>query len=639
MKWIPFKDLRIGRKLTRMSMIASASALLLSCAAFVTYELLTFDAVAAQHLHANAQIVGINVTPALLFRDPAAAAETLAALRATPNIISAAVYATDGALFAKYVRGFGNERSAIPPDLENARRAGRSGPDDLVVLSPILSDGKPAGTVYIQSDRREIEARLQGYAAISAAVLILSLAVALMVSAILQRRICAPILKLAEITRRIASQKDYSLRAAIGSKDEIGTLGAAFDEMLRQMQEQTESVQQSDRGSRALAEEVRRLNARLEERVAERTSQLQESQEQLRAATETANDAIVSADAAGNIINFNQGASRSFGYPFDEVIGKSLTLLMPARFHEAHLAGMKRYLATGEARVIGRTAVLTGRRKDGSEFPMELSLASWQSRGMAYFTAIIRDITEANRFAETLKSKNVELENANLSKDRFLASMSHELRTPLNAIIGFTGTLLMKLPGPLNADQERQLKTVQGSGRHLLSLINELLDLAKIEAGKVDLRLEATMCRTLVEEVVASLRPQAEAKGLQFDLMASKDELSVHTDQRVLSQIILNLANNAIKFTQAGSVLIHLRPHGEEIEIAVSDTGVGIRPEDQVKLFGAFSQVNDASRSMPEGTGLGLHLSRKLAGLLGGRITLQSEYGKGSTFTLTLART
>jgi PAS domain S-box-containing protein len=374
-----------------------------------------------------------------------------------------------------------------------------------------------------------------------------------------------------------------------------------------------------------------------EQRVAERTAELQQSQEQLRAATETANDAIVSADGNGNIINFNQVATRVFGYSVDETIGRPLTLLMPERLRDGHRAGMARYLATGEARLIGRTTTLTGRRKDGSEFPMELSLASWKSRGRAFFTGIIRDITDRNRFDETLRLKNVELENANFAKDRFLASMSHELRTPLNAIIGFTGTLLMKLPGPLNVDQERQLKTVQGSGRHLLSLINELLDLAKIEAGKVDLHLETTACRAVVEEVIASLRPQAEAKGLQFGLTACPDDTTVRTDRRVLSQIILNLANNAIKFTEAGSVLIHLRNGAGPVEIAVTDTGVGILPEDQEKLFGAFSQLNASPGPRREGAGLGLHLSRKLAELLGGKITFRSEHGKGSTFTLTLA--
>jgi protein-histidine pros-kinase len=223
------------------------------------------------------------------------------------------------------------------------------------------------------------------------------------------------------------------------------------------------------------------------------------------------------------------------------------------------------------------------------------------------------------------------------AKDRFLATMSHELRTPLNAIIGFTGTLLMKLPGPLNADQDKQLRTVQTSARHLLALINDLLDLAKIEAGKVELNLEPTPCRPLLEDVVAPLRPLAEGKGLELLIAAPAEEVVIRTDRRALAQIVLNLLNNAIKFTEHGSVRLGIARREIDgkgvVEFSVQDTGVGIRPEDHVKIFTAFTQVDAATRRQ-EGTGLGLHVSQKLAGLLGGTITCRSEYGKGSTFTL-----
>ena len=238
-----------------------------------------------------------------------------------------------------------------------------------------------------------------------------------------------------------------------------------------------------------------------------------------------------------------------------------------------------------------------------------------------------------------VKPLATKLADANQAKDRFLASMSHELRTPLNAIIGFTGTLLMKLPGPLNADQEKQLRTVQTGANHLLALINDLLDLAKIDAGKVALNLVFTDCREVIDEVAACLRPQADAKGLEFTVTAPQ-KLTVRTDRRALSQIVINLANNAIKFTERGSVRIRAERREENgsraLEISVEDTGIGIRPEDQKKLFGAFTQVDDSANRRYEGTGLGLHLSQKLAQALEGRIELKSEYGKGSTFTLVL---
>jgi len=238
-----------------------------------------------------------------------------------------------------------------------------------------------------------------------------------------------------------------------------------------------------------------------------------------------------------------------------------------------------------------------------------------------------------------VKPLATKLADANQAKDRFLASMSHELRTPLNAIIGFTGTLLMKLPGPLNTDQEKQLRTVQTGANHLLALINDLLDLAKIESGKVELNLVPTDCKKVIEEVAASLRPQAEGKGLEFTVTVPQG-LTMRSDRRALSQIVINLTNNAIKFTERGAVRVKAEQRegngGRALEISVEDTGIGIRPEDQKRLFGAFTQVDDSANRRYEGTGLGLHLSQKLAEALGGKIELKSEYGKGSTFTLVL---
>jgi protein-histidine pros-kinase len=217
--------------------------------------------------------------------------------------------------------------------------------------------------------------------------------------------------------------------------------------------------------------------------------------------------------------------------------------------------------------------------------------------------------------------------------------MSHELRTPLNAILGFTGTLLLKLPGPLNADQEKQLRTVQTGAKHLLSLINDLLDVAKIESGKVELNLAPVDCAKAIDEVAVSLRPQAEAKGLEFTVTVPQG-LTLRTDRRALSQIIINLTNNAIKFTERGSVRIRAerreKSGSRTLEISVEDTGAGIHPQDQSKLFAAFSRVSAPGKETSEGTGLGLHLSQKLAEALGGKIELESEYGRGSTFTLVL---
>jgi protein-histidine pros-kinase len=236
---------------------------------------------------------------------------------------------------------------------------------------------------------------------------------------------------------------------------------------------------------------------------------------------------------------------------------------------------------------------------------------------------------------------NLQLERANRAKDRFLASMSHELRTPLNAILGFTGTLLMELPGPLNEEQAKQLRTVQRSGRHLLSLINDLLDLARIESGKIQLHLESVDCRALLEEVAGGLRPLADEKGIALAVIA-EDSLEIHSDRRALSQILINLANNAIKFTDKGSVHLELSFQRSDTALvtrfAVRDTGRGIRTEDREGLFAAFQQIVGSDPRPYEGTGLGLYICQALAPLIGGVISFESEVGLGSTFALDVAQ-
>ncbi len=356
---------------------------------------------------------------------------------------------------------------------------------------------------------------------------------------------------------------------------------------------------------------------------------------------ESTPDGIVMANPTGHIVIANSQAEKLFGYAAGELLGKSVDLLLPERYRKAHVGHRSNYLFQPHKRAMGSGLDLAGRRKDGTEFPIEISLSPLHTEESAFVMSAIRDISERKNFEKTLQEKNLELAKANQAKDRFLAGMSHELRTPLNAIIGFTGTLLMKLPGPLTVDQDKQLRTVQGSARHLLALINDLLDVAKIEAGKVELQLERIDCRTVLEDVAATLRPQAELKGLVFELATPTVECGLLTDRRALSQIVINLTSNAIKFTPAGRVRICLTQTPSaagnvRTDIAVEDTGEGIAPADHGKLFGAFSRIGQRSGLQSEGTGLGLHLSLKLAKLLGGDIVVDSAPGRGSRFMLTL---
>ena len=385
----------------------------------------------------------------------------------------------------------------------------------------------------------------------------------------------------------------------------------------------------------AVLRALERKRLRDEKQLAEQ--RLLASERRFRALIEHGSDGIVLFSPQAEILYSSPSSLRILGYTPEELVGRNIFDMMhPEDLASAHTQ-FNRLLVSPGGGVSGTRRVL---HKDGSWRWLD-----WFGTNLLAepdVRAIVinyRDITERKQFEETLREKTVELEAAK-AKDRFLATMSHELRTPLNAIIGFTGTLLMKLPGPLNANQEKQLKVIQTSSRHLLALINDLLDLAKIDSGKVQITPESVVCQSVVQEVIAALSPLAESKGLELLSEVPTIEITLRTDHRALTQILLNLTNNALKFTEKGRVALALERIQDDgrsrIAFRVTDTGVGIRPEDQARLFQAFERLGTPATARQEGTGLGLHVSQKLANLLGGEIKVTSAYGQGSTFTLLL---
>ncbi|MDD1771983.1 MAG: ATP-binding protein [Methanomassiliicoccales archaeon] len=283
---------------------------------------------------------------------------------------------------------------------------------------------------------------------------------------------------------------------------------------------------------------------------------------------------------------------------------------------------------SGEIEILGRSFAsmmerLSSEKEKRTEVLKELEL----------YRDHLEEIVEV-RTHELEKAKEA-AESADHLKSAFLATMSHELRTPLNSIIGFSGILLQELAGPLNEEQRRQLSMVEGSSEHLLALINDVLDISKIEAGQLTISMAPVSVPDSIDKVARTIRPLAERKGLKLETVVDRNISNIKGDGRRVEQVLLNLLSNAIKFTDQGRVGVECEQVGDEIVIKVSDTGIGISKEDQNKLFKPFSQVESGLTRHYDGTGLGLSITKKLVEMMDGRISMESEPGKGSVFIVT----
>ena len=368
-------------------------------------------------------------------------------------------------------------------------------------------------------------------------------------------------------------------------------------------------------------------------RVIERTraeAALKQSELRFRTVTETAHDAIITADAEGHIASWNRAAETLFGHREADVLGQPLTLIIPARLRERHLEGLQRVRAGGAPHVIGRTVELDGLRKDGTEFPLELSLATWEIGGERRFTGILRDISDRRAQAARLAASERSAVEASRAKSQFLAHMSHELRTPLNAILGFVQ--LMERDGTLTGEQRENLAIITRAGEHLLGLINDVLSISKIESGEATLNAVDFSPRVLLDGVKQLFRARAERRGLRLAFeVAPELPALVRGDEGKLRQVLINLVGNAVKFTQTGGVTVGVNWREGRAAFAIEDTGPGISPDALERVFQPFVQA-EAGPDAAEGAGLGLAISRAFVELLGGKLGARSEPGRGSTF-------
>jgi len=361
------------------------------------------------------------------------------------------------------------------------------------------------------------------------------------------------------------------------------------------------------------------------------------SPEQLSNIIDIAENAVICTDEDQRIIFFNQGAERLFGWTADDISGRDLAILMPERFRPGHaerVAGFQH--GPQRARRMGERGTIYAVRKDGSEFPAEATISRSAAGGRVVLTAILQDISERKAYERELELARDRAEAAMQAKSMFLANMSHEIRTPLNAVIGMTSLLLHT---DIDDEQRDYTETIRSSSEALLSIINDLLDYSKLEVGRLDLERHAFEVRRCVEEALDLLATSASDKNLDLAYMIEPGvPATILADATRLRQILVNLLSNAIKFTHHGEVVVTVSATpradgGYRLVFAVRDTGIGIPPERQGDIFHSFTQVDASTTRKYGGTGLGLTISRQLARMMGGDLTVDSAPGRGSTFS------
>jgi len=476
--------------------------------------------------------------------------------------------------------------------------------------------GAPVGVLEVVIDRRRLLKDMRTLALVVVPVNILwVLAVAGFVFWAVDRRVARPLGALGRYARELGAQElstPFNLpNRRKDAPDELDDLVAAFNAMRLRLGAALDADQ-------TRADDAETFAARAFEYLA---------------------DALIVIGADGVVRRVNPAAARMFGYAAEEMIGANVSILMPEPHRSAHDGYLARYRQTGKTNIIGQGRELEGRRKDGKIFPIDLTVAEIAGGREQLFIGAMRDLTERKRIEEEMVIAAQKARVADRTKKDFLAIMNHELRTPLNAVLGYAELMRMEAFGPLDNERYKEyLENIHRSGAHLLDLINDILDVSEIEAGRMTLREEtldpAELCRDLMRLTAA----RADKGGVRVENRCPGGLPQFTADERRIKQILLNLLGNAIKFNNPGgtaAIAARLAPD-RAMTFVVADGGIGMTKEQLARALSPFGQADTGLDRRYEGTGLGLPLTRGLVELHGGTMTIESAPGQGTTVTVRL---
>jgi len=626
----------IRRQLTLVVLCTSLLGLGIVCAVFELYERTSFRRALTEELSVLADTVGENSAAAMTFYDRKSARDVLAGLSAEHHIVAACLYDSHGTIFAEYRRPGRGPEFQMPPWRDDGATFS---PEALTLHRTVSMEGEKVGSIAIVSDLTALQVKIREYTEISALALVLSVFATMFVSSRLLRLITEPILQLADVAGKVSSEENYALRAIAQSNDEVGRLIRSFNGMLERIQERDNKLKEANDG---LELRVHARTQELQQEVNERKqaevklqSSLRELEDLKFALDQHCN--VSRTDEEGIITFVNEKFCSVSKFSGDELTGKNHRVVNSGHHPKEFFGELWRTIKSGQS----WKGKIKNRAKDGTLFWSDTTIVPFcNTQGKPFqYIAIRTDITSLKRIEEELRRAKDIAEQASRAKSEFLANMSHEIRTPLNGIMGMTD---LALETELSREQREYLETVKTSSDTLLTVINDILDFSKIEAGKIDLEVTDFDLRDTLETTLKTLAVRADEKGLELlcEVAPEVPEV-VRGDVTRLRQVVINLVGNAIKFTNQGEVAVQVQVEAGEgrdlaLRFTVSDTGIGIAKDKREKIFDPFAQADTSTTRKYGGTGLGLTISVRLVRMMGGKIWMESEEGRGSRFHFTV---